>query len=67
MQHSGLCLAFISKGVKMEYRDASAVTRAQVVSLVHRLMFKNHMPFKSAVAAAAFLLHVHPSVIRREF
>jgi hypothetical protein len=50
-----------------EYRTASAVTRAQVVGLVHRLIFKNHLPFKSAVAAAAFLLHVHPAVIRREF
>lgn len=50
-----------------EYRNSSAVTRAQVVGLVHRLIFKNHLTFKSAVAAAAFLLHVHPAVIRREF
>lgn len=49
------------------YRNASAVTRAQVVSVVHMLMFKHHLPFKSAVAAAAFMLNVHPSVVRREF
>jgi hypothetical protein len=51
----------------MLYRNASAVTRAQVVGLVHKLIFMNHLPFKSAVAAAAFMLNVHPSVVRREF
>ena len=50
-----------------DYRNASAVTRAQVVGLVHRLIFRNHLNFKAAVAAAAFVLNVHPAVIRREF